>query len=161
MPKRGISCKVYRNTGSWGTPTWSEVKCISDWQQNVQWSEAEAPTRESAVTFTEKVMLSLSWTGKVQKGNVGDATNLAAILAAIPAQATVMDVMILDGSSATNGNTGYRCEVKVFSGNESQNPSDILYPEITLKPSVPSVAGQIPQSVLVSSGAPVLTDIAA
>ena len=46
-PVAGFNCKLYRNTGSWGSPTWNEITIARDVTLNTEKSMAEAISRAS------------------------------------------------------------------------------------------------------------------
>jgi hypothetical protein len=41
----GKDCKLYRNTGSFGTPAWNEIPNVKDLAKNFETSEADVTTR--------------------------------------------------------------------------------------------------------------------
>lgn len=155
MAKLGIKCKLYRNTGSYGTPTWDEVPIVGELTQNSAWDEGEVLNRTSRVAFSVKTLLRLSFTVKMK----ADLTDADYTVFANAADAdTVVDLMILDGVSTTNGVRGYRFESQIFSRNQDQGPGVIVHDEFTIKP---TDNGTVPSSVLVASGAPVFTSLSA
>ena len=150
--KLGIKCKIYRNTGTFGTPVWSEVKSFSDVTVNATWDVVEVLTRASRVKQGVKTLLGLEVTAKIQVSDSGD-TDYTAIRASLNDDST-QDFMILNGASNTNGVTGYRFESQIYQGNESQNPGDVLFDDVMLRP---AVTANVQQTVVVSAGAPVFT----
>lgn len=103
--KIGIKGKSYRNSGTYGTPTWSEITVISDLQVGSNWQTAKSTTRASRINTEVPTTLSLSVTGKIR--NDDDDTNFIAILAAYHGP-TAVDILVLDGSNSTDGSQGYR-----------------------------------------------------
>lgn len=151
MSKLGILSKVYRNTGTYGAPVWVEVTSISDLSVEANWDEGEASTRASRVKKTKKTMLDVPITGKIKVSDT-DAAYIAFWNAAHSDD--VLDLMILNGSSSTNGVRGYRGEFDVNTPKEDQGMGNVLFMEFSLKPS--DSAEQF-SKVVVSGGAPTFT----
>ena len=150
--KLGIKCKAYYNAGTYGSPTWTEITCINDFKQTVDWEKAEVKYRGTRVKQSVKTILGLSWSGTLLASN--SDTAYQAIMAALVSD-TTLDMMILNGDKTTNNVTGYRCDVQIFSANEDQGTGNVLYDEVTIEPS--PMGGNAPSSVLVTTGAPVFT----
>lgn len=153
--KLAIKCATYVNSGNFASPTWSEVTCIENWSVNPGWQNAEIKSRATRMILNAKTLMGLTVTGRVLASDSGDA-NYTAIIAALVNDDT-LDVMVLNGSNTTNGVTGYRFEAQVHGGTEDQNPDVVVYDEIELRP---AFTGNNPQSVVVTSGAPVYTELA-
>ena len=45
MVRLGLKAKLYRNTGSYGSPTWNEVKNVKDVTLTIEKGEADVSTR--------------------------------------------------------------------------------------------------------------------
>lgn len=146
----GLNAKAYRNTGSYGAPTWSEMTLISDMSVNPSWEEADASARESRIKQTVKTLMMLDISGKMKK-KPSDA-NYTALMNAMLSD-DVLDLLIMDGDKDTEGNRGWRADFQVFSTNEDQAMGNVLFEEFTLKP---SITGNPPKAVLVAAG-PTLT----
>lgn len=153
--KIGILAVAYLNTNSYATPTWLAITSISDWKVGAKWDEGDASTRLSRLKLALKTQLGLEISGKLRSANSGDAS-YSTILAALVTDAQ-LDMMILNGPSATNGVSGFRADFQVFDGSEDQGLSAVVFDEVTLRPS-PNTDGNY-NSVLVASSAPVFTAI--
>lgn len=103
--KIGIKGKSYRNSGTYGSPTWSEVTVISDLQVGSSWQTAKSTIRASRINTKVPTTLDLSVTGKLR--NDDDDTNFIALLAAYHGP-TAVDMLVLDGGNSTDGSQGYR-----------------------------------------------------
>lgn len=153
MPiRKGITCKFYRNTASYGTPTWAEVHEVSDWKENLDWQKAAAGSRLTRVGQSVKTQLDLSWTGTLKDDG---GTNAEAIKDALLTD-QVLDVLILNGPITENGVRGYRTDVQVFSGSNSQGLTEVVYPEIMI---APTPSANAPKAVKITSGAPTYSPI--
>lgn len=146
----GLNAKAYRNTGSRESPTLSEMTLISDLSVNPAWDEADASARESRIKQSVKTLLMLDITGKMKK-KPGDA-NYEALMDAMLSDG-VLELFILDGDKDTVGVRGWRADFQVFSTNEDQSMTNVLFEEFSLKPSITSYA---PRAVKVAAG-PTLT----
>lgn len=153
LAKLGLKCTMSLNGGSFASPTWTEVKCVSDFALKAAWDKGEANSRETRIKLALKTMLDLGFTGKLRSTNSGD-TNYATIYAALLTD-TALDLMILNGPSTQNGVTGFRVSCQVFSANEDQGLGVVVYDEIEFAPT-PNADGNY-SSVLVTSGSPVFT----
>lgn len=130
MAKLGILAKVYRNTGSYGSPTWAEVAEIADLAVNPAWDEAEGGSRASRVKKTAKTMLGIEVTGriKVQTSDAGYIAIRDAMYTDIP-----IDLLVLNGEDDENGAHGWRAEWHVFEGGEDQAMGNRLYMDFVLR----------------------------
>lgn len=148
----GLDCKLYRNTGSYGSPTWDLIDTVSDVTWNGQYERADGSTRQSPVRMAKNSMLGLSISGRIR----ADLTNTdwEALWDAWKGQ-TLIDVMALDGTATTNNSAGIRFEADVVNFSQAQGLGDYVFNDFTLEPTVSS---NIPDSVEVATGAAVFTD---
>ena len=150
----GRNAKLYLNTGSYGSPTWSEVANISDLTLNRAWDEAEANSRESSMKMALKTLLDGSVSGKM-KFTIGDS-NTTTILDALNSPTTALDIMCLNQSQTTTGAYGLRYPCQVTQGNEDQGLGVALYEDLKF---MPTPSTNAPCTVKVVGGAPVFTAI--
>lgn len=126
------NAKFYRNTGSYGTPTWDLINNVKDLTLSLDKDEVDITTRGSG-GFKEFIdgMIDAS----IDFGMVWDTedTDFAAIRTAFFAK-TAVEFLILDGLVATTGSQGLRvtCMVKSFTRNE--NLGEALMADVTLRP---------------------------
>jgi hypothetical protein len=152
----GKDAKLYNNSGTYGTPVWDEIAAVREIQvPDGDFEEIEASGRDYPLKLSEPGNFQFSIEGKIRT-NESDTDFIALETAALAK--SQLDIMILTGGSATNGNRGFRMDFKLhkFFG-EDQNIDQILWRPFMLKPCVPTNA---PKSVVVSSGAPVFTALA-
>lgn len=150
----GIDCKFYRNSGTYGSPTWTEVNDILDLDADPTWGEGDASSRGSPVVMTEPTMLGMTITGKIRV-SLADADFVALDDAHIAR--TALDLMVLNGNSTTNGVRGWRMDFKIFGWKETQAANGVLYRDFTMKP---CLSDNPPKRAVVASGSPVFTTIA-
>lgn len=124
--------KLYRNTGTYGSPTWTEIDNVKDLTLSLDKDEVDLTTRGSG-GFKEfadglidaSVEFQMVW-------DTSDA-NFTALQTAFFAK-TAVEFLVLDGSSATAGNQGLRvtCMVKSFS--RSETLGEALMVDVTIRP---------------------------
>ncbi len=126
-----LNAKVYRNTGSHGSPSWAEISNIHDLTTNMTYKEADASIRASSVALTEPTLMDLSF----DWDSIWDTsdTAFAAILAAFLAK-TSIEFLVLDGSQAVAGSQGPRVTCKVINCTREENLEGILMAKVTIKP---------------------------
>ena len=149
--KIGFKCKVYVNTGTYGSPTWAAVAAVNEWTWTIEANSADASDRYSFTDYMVKTGLKISFNGTVRVGGENAEKFLDELYTC-----DVLDVMVLDGTSATNGSKGIRCDVQVHGGTQSQNRGDALYHQITL---IPTPSANPVKAVLVATGAPTFGEI--
>ena len=150
----GINSAAYLNTGTFGSPTWTLITCISDWSVKPTWKEADGSTRGSRLELSVKTMLGLQISGKI-RADSGD-TNWVTIMAALLSDSP-LDILILNGLKTVNGSIGYRCDFQMYDGSEDQGLNAVVFDDIMLKPTVSANSNY--STVLVTAGAPVFTAI--
>lgn len=133
----GLDAKMYRNTGTYGSPTWTEMTNVRDVTFNLDKGEANVTTRGSKwelVKFTLKkagVDFEMIW-------DTSDSS-FAAILAAWLAD-TDMEFLILDGPVGTAGSQGLRATMSIKSVSRSEPLEDALKASVSLRPTYASNA---------------------
>lgn len=151
-----IDGKVYRNTGSYGSPTWTEISLVRDVQVNPAWDRVDGSSRAGYVKADAKTQLALSFTLSV-KVHLTDAGYIALMDSFVDPNG-VIDLLILNGDNATNGVEGWRADFGVFTASEDQSIGNVLYRDFEVGPS--AHATNVPKRVTVSGGAPVFASIA-
>lgn len=152
----GIDGKVYRNTGTYGTPTWTEITLVKDVQVSPTWSKADSSSRASKVMSDVKAQLALAFTISV-KVSLTDAGYIALMDSFVDPDG-VIDMLVLNGDTATNGVEGWRFDAGVFGASEDQSIGAALYRDFDIGPSGHAV--NVSKRVTVAAGAPVFASIA-
>lgn len=129
--KVGIKSKIYRNTGTYGSPTWTEITLVRDGTLNVPWDLADASTRATRVKLNAKTMLDLTFNCAVRADDA-DAGAVALFGAAF--EDTVIDVLALDGPISTEGSSGVRFHALVNMTSQDQGAGSVVYNTYDLKP---------------------------
>lgn len=151
--KLAIDGKLYRNTGSYNTPTWTEIDLVRDLTFNPTWDAAEGFTRGSRVKQYAKTLADVGYTASVKASDT-DAGYIALMDAHASATA-VVDLLMLDGANTSNGAQGVRFDAAVFAAGEDQSIGNLLYRDFDFKPS--AFAANPPRRAVVTNSAPVFT----
>lgn len=155
MAKKGYKRTIYRNTGTFASPTWNLVDHVKDVAFVYAKDSLDATTRASSkLKEYEPGRGEFSITGMMM---VDESDEDFTAFETADLADSLLDIMILDGTNATNGSRGYRMEMKLSSFTEETADDGILFRSFELKPCISSNAKQ---SVVVSSGAPVFTTLA-
>lgn len=149
-PLLGINAKVYRNTGTYGSPTWTAISLVRDVQDASTFQEADASSRATKAVLTKKTMTQIQH-DLVVRADASDAGYQA--LWDASQDGTVIDVLILDNAITVEGSLGYRYHAEVFKTGQNQDASGVIYTNFTLKPGyssdgVPSKIEMAASSVL-------------
>lgn len=131
MTKIGLDCKLYRNTGTYASPTWNEIANVADVTVQLSKGEADTSTRASG------------W--KTRKGTLKDAsidfqlkfvpgdTDFAALLASYTGNSSI-ELLALDGLLATTGSQGLRAVCEVFNFQQGQPLEGAVTFDVSAKP---------------------------
>lgn len=115
--------KLYRNSNTYGSPTWAEMRNVSDVDVPDSRSEVEAQVRAHypfVGSLVGKRKVGLSW--KMLKTTSTTDTDLTAMITAYEA-GTVVEFAIADGAIATTG-TKYRRVSCVITKMDESAPID-------------------------------------
>lgn len=131
--RAGIADKLYRNTGSYGTPTWNEVANAIDVDLGLTKSLAEVKARASTYKKTlagiKEVTLSFGFLGDTSDADWN-------VLRDAWAADTVVEFAVADDAIATSGTDYYRAEMhikefnygqKLEEGNTAQVAAELAY----------------------------------
>jgi len=134
----GLNAKLYRNTGTYGSPTWDEVTPVRDLSLNLETGEADGSSRGGG--GWRQVLAGLK-DGSVEFELVwesGDA-DFEAFRDAWLNQ-TLIDCWVLDGGSATSGSQGLRAEFSVTNFSRNEPLEEVLTAQVSMRPGVSSNA---------------------
>ena len=124
--------KIYRNTGTYASPTWDEIVNVKDLSLNLDKDEVEITTRASN-GFKEFVDGLIDASVEFQMvWNTADP-DFTALQTAFFAK-TSIEFLVLDGLRTTSGTQGLRatCMVKNFS--RSETLGEAIMVDITIRP---------------------------
>lgn len=128
----GMNCKLFRNTGSYASPTWDEVTNTKDVTQTVEKSEADATTRANNGWRATMGALKDATVEFQMVWNPGDADFEAFRDAFL--NDTLIDCAALDGDMVTSGSQGLRAEFSVLTFSRNEPLEEVVTVDVTLKP---------------------------
>ncbi len=128
----GFDCKLYRNTGTYGSPTWNEMPGVTDVSLNLESSTPDLTTRGDG---GYKISGSGLKDAGIEFSMVWDPADadFAALLTAFTNRATV-EVAALDGPVGTSGTQGLRATMRVTKFSREEKLDDAVRASVTLKP---------------------------
>ena len=134
--KIGFDGKLYRNTGSYGTPTWNEITEVRDCGWTIEADSHEVGSRASRKKLYKPGRVDFGFEFSLSYDSTVDDED-ALFDAAVAG--TEIEFAMMDGAIATSANKGVRMDACVLSWNRSE-PLDgpMENNGITLKP-VPNV----------------------
>lgn len=136
--KLGYQAKLYRNTGTHGTPVWNEIVNVKDLTLNIEKDEADVTTRGNngwkAMVATLKdasLDFDMVW-------DTGDEDFTA--LQESFFDDTTVEVLCLDGAYDTVGSQGLQATVMVKNFSRDEKLADALMAKVKIRPTYSSYA---------------------
>lgn len=144
--KPSILAVVYRNTGTYGSPTWTSVSMVKDVTPNTPWDMVDASIRASRVKLYAPTQQDFDVTMNVldNDSDAGVQAFKAAANTAVP-----IDILVMDGPITDEGVRGVRFHA-LFSQNQDQSIGNVNYNNFTCKPAFHSDG--YPKYVVAGSG---------
>lgn len=130
--KLGLDAKMFRNTGTFATPVWNEIKNVRDVTLSLETGEADATTRGNngwrATVATLK-------DGSVEFDMVWDSADddFTAIRDAF-LNKTALEMAVLDGDVAAAGSQGLRASFMVTNFSRNEPLEEAITASVTVKP---------------------------
>ncbi len=130
--KLGLDAKMFRNTGTYATPVWDEIKNVRDVTLSLETGEADATTRGNngwrATVATLK-------DGSVEFDMVWDAADddFTALRDAF-LNKTALDMAVMDGDIATSGSQGLRASFMITNFSRNEPLEEAITASVTVKP---------------------------
>lgn len=129
--KIGLDCKFYRNTGSYGSPTWNEITHARDVTANVEPGDADLSIRSSDWKIHRPTLKDLSFEFEMlYDPTIDDFT----VLQAACFNRTPVDLWAADGDSATTGSQGIRAVCYIYGFSRSEPMEQGVMVKVTAKP---------------------------
>ena len=131
--KRGLDLKLYYNTASYATPTWSLITNVEDLTLGLTKAEGNASNRSQvyAMFMGTQKLAEFSWK---MVNNPADAAT-AAIQAAYDADpGTLIELAFADGLIATTGTKYRRFESEILDISEDQPLAGVSMISVKAKP---------------------------
>ncbi|HEY1191913.1 MAG TPA: hypothetical protein VGE74_30055 [Gemmata sp.] len=153
----GIAAGCYRNTGSYGTPTWTNQTAVRTVTPGFPWDWADAPSRATPVKIYGKTQVDLAIQLMI-RADPADAT-YGAFVDAHWSQTAVLDLLILNALLTVEGARGVRGEFLVSLTGEPQEIEGSIYSTFDAKPTL--TANGLPKWVVMgASSTPTFNAIA-
>jgi hypothetical protein len=130
--KLGLDAKMFRNTGTYSTPVWNEIKNVRDVTLSLETGEADATTRGNngwrATVATLK-------DGSVEFDMVWDSADddFTAIRDAF-LNKTALELAVMDGDIATTGSQGLRASFMITNFSRNEPLEEAITASVTVKP---------------------------
>lgn len=154
--KPAIAGVVYRNTGTYGSPTWTPQPLVKDVGPNTPWDFGDASVKGTRAKLYTKTQIDLGYQISMRADDA-DADYQAWVDAGVSATAK-LDLMILDGPITAEGARGVRAEFLVSIPNQTQAIGDVVYTNFEIKPAPGTTLTDYPKSVKMgASSAPTFT----
>lgn len=132
--KLGKDCKIYRNTGTYASPTWNIIDSARDVTLELSKGEADVTTRGNAgwraivATLKEaSIQFEMVWDP--------DSDDNTALTNAF-LNDTVVEFLVLDGPVGTNGSQGLRASCMVTEFSRSEPLEEAVTASVTVKPTL-------------------------
>jgi hypothetical protein len=128
----GKDAKLYRNTGTYGSPVWDVINNVRDLTLNGDFDEGDATTRGAGgVKQTEPTLLNASIEWEMVE-DLAD-TDYTTLLIAHYGR-TMMDLFACSGAFNTTGETFFRSECKMPGWKKTEPLGDVNKIAVTAKP---------------------------
>lgn len=129
--RRSLDLLVLRNTGTYGTPTWTAVANVRDLTGTDNKAEGDASIRGVTVAMKEPCLREIDFSFEMVHDPLDP--DYIAFQTAYLASSSI-EIAMADGPIATVGTSYFRYTCKVFDWSRSENLNDIAKRNITLKP---------------------------
>ena len=130
--KLGMDAKLYRNTGSYGSPVWNEVKNVKDVTLNLEAGEADVTTRGNAgwranIATLKDASLEFEMVWDTADDDFTASRTVFLTNAAIA-------FAVLDGPVATSGSQGLRASMAITNFSRAEPLEEAIKVSVTAKP---------------------------
>jgi hypothetical protein len=129
--KPAIKAVVYRNSGTYASPTWVAIDFVRDANIGKPWDFGDASIRATRVKLYHPTQMDIapSVTVRCDDANAGYLA-----LEAPSNSGAAIELLILDGPIATEGSRGVRAFFHVSDTGQDQAIGNVLYKTFELKP---------------------------
>lgn len=152
--KTGIKAAVYRNAGTYGSPTWTLIGLVRGVTPNAKWNRSDASARQTKAVLQAKTQIAISGSIEVRADDA-DAGYQALFDAAMADSDSALDLLILDGLISVEGAKGVRAHMNLDFG-QNQDIGGVIYTTFDYDPAWHS-AGYPSKVEMGASSAPTLT----
>ncbi len=129
--KIGFDGKLYRNTGTYGTPVWNEVKAVRDLRAPVEVAEHDVSSRKSRLKISLPGLVALG----VEFDMVHDkAEDDYTVLRDASMNGTLLEYAVMDENIATSGSDGWRMTCGLYGFGRNEPLEGGMTHDVVLKP---------------------------
>lgn len=130
--KIAVLAKVYRNTGTYGSPTWTEIGLVRDGSISAKWNRSDASARQTKAVLQAKTQMAI--TGSlVVRADDADAGYQALFDASMAVSDSAPDLLMLDGAITVEGAKGFRFHANL-DFEQDQSIGNVIYTTFALDP---------------------------
>lgn len=121
----GPDCSVYRNAGTYGTPTWTEIALVRNVTIGAPWTMSDASIRGTRAILEAKTQPKVG--GSIEcRADPADAGYQALFDGAMAVSGSAPDLLILDGPVTQEGVKGLRLHANL-NFNQNQEIGGVVY----------------------------------
>lgn len=113
----GRNCKLYYNTGTYESPTWTLVTGVRDVTLTGTLGEADVSSRDKSVKMAEPTLDEVELTFEQTRDSL---SSIQTALLTAKKNRTAIDFAVAEGPIATAGTRYYRSDMKCFQGDSPQ-----------------------------------------
>lgn len=124
--------KVYRNTGTYGSPTWTEITLVRDGSISGKWNRSDASARQTKAVLQAKTQMAITGSLTVRADDA-DAGYQALFDAAMDVSDSAPDLLMLDGAITVEGAKGFRFHANL-DFEQDQSIGNVIYTTFALDP---------------------------
>jgi hypothetical protein len=136
--KLGLEARLYRNTGSSGTPAWNEIKNVRDVTLNLETGESDVSTRgNGGWRASISTLKGASLEFEMMWDTADD--DFTAIREAF-LNNTAIEFAVLDGPSNQSGAQGLRATMAIINFTRSEPLEEAIKVSVTAKPTYAATA---------------------
>lgn len=133
----GLDCKLYRNTGTYGSPVWNEVPIVRDLTLTRTKGEADVSNRGSRYKKRKSTLIDAGFTTEMVWDT--DSDDFVAFQEAFDNDEPI-ELLVLDGPVTTPGSQGLRGEFDVFKFDRKEPLEGAVMVDIDCKPTYSSTS---------------------
>lgn len=130
--KVGVRAKAYRNTGTYGSPTWTAMGLVKDVTPSMPWDMVESGARETNAKLYAKARADLGVSMTMRADDADAAFN--AVADTSMSQTAVLDILFLNAPITVEGCRGFRAEWLINMTGEPQEIDGSIYDSFDCKP---------------------------
>jgi len=130
--KLGMEARLYRNTGTYAVPSWTEIEPVKDVTINLETGEADVTTRGNDGWRATQATLK---DGSIEFEAIwdDDDAGFAALQTAYFANSTI-EILALNDEVTESGATGLRATMSVTNFTRNEPLEEAITASVTLKP---------------------------